>query len=494
MKLPFIGSGGGRLLRGLRNVDPAQRALARVLPRALTPWRQADWRLALLETIGVMLVALTIAAWLRPADPLLTGAGFPWLWLVVAMMALRYGSLHGVLGMTLALAAWLVLDAFRAPLGEFPRASFLGGLVLALVAGAYCDRWSAHLRQGQAVNAYLDERLQVLTHHHFLLSVSHDRLEQELLTRPFTLRETLFTLRQLLRPGVADNEELPAAEWLLQMLSRTCRIESAALFPIRALQVEQRPVAMIGGFGSEGESGSGDLRGEFIDITGGSGNLLDNADPMLLAALESGQLMHVQSEPFVDADRPSRYVICAPVLASGGRVHGVLVVERIAFTALTLENLQFITVLLAYYADSLDPAQRSAPLLAAYPRCPADFALELARAQRLLNSAFLRSSLVAYALPDDVARAEDIAARLQRLGRNVDVGWLAAEGGQRTLLVLLPLTDAAGVAGYRERILQAWRDQYDVELAASGATMTTAELQDGDLAPQVAQLLEASRA
>lgn len=485
-KTRVAGAKGAGPLRGLRKVDPAQRALGRLVPRAVMVGRRADWRLALIETVAVMLLAIGLSVWLRPADPLWTGAGFAWLWLVVALMALRYGSAHGVLGMAIALAAWLLLDSFDLARGEFPRASFLGGLVLALVAGAFADRWHVQLAQGRAVNAYLDERLQVLTHHHFLLSVSHDRLEQELLTRPFTLRETLYTLRQLLRAG-AGGQELPAADWLLQMLARTCRVESAALFPIRALQVEQRPAASMGGFGSgttPGETG----RGELVD------GLLDHADPMLLAALESGQLMHVQSAPFVDADQPSRYAICAPLASSDGTTHAVLVVERIAFTALTLENLQFITVVLAYYADGLDPAQQTTPLLAAYPRCPSDFALELGRAQRLLLASFLSSSLVACRLPTEAGQAEDVAARLQRLGRNLDVYWLHAEAGRRVLLALLPLTDAGGFNGYSERVARQWREQYGEDLAAAGVNLFSAELDEGALAPQIGSLLERARA
>lgn len=483
---------GGGLLQQLARPDPAQRALRRLLPRAVTLWRQTDWRLALVETVALMALALGLSAWLRPADPLWINAGFPWMWLMVALTALRYGSLHGVLAMAMALGTWLVIDATPPGLGEFPRASFLGGLVLALVAGAFCDRWVAQITQAQAVNAYLDERLHVLTQHHFVLNASHDRLEQELLTRPFTLRETLMTLRQLLRPPYGDGGTLPAADALLQLLARTCRIESAALFAIQAQRITERPVAALGGFGIDprAESGSGDLRGEF----GGGAGPLDHADPMLLAALESGQLMHVQSEPFVDAERPSRYVICAPLVSSDGATHGVLAVERIAFTALTLENLQFMTVLLAYYGDSIDPDQRSAPLLAAYPRCPPEFAIELARAARLLQTSFLRSSLAVFTLPADATRATEVAARLQRLGRNVDVSWQHTEEGARMLVVLLPLTAAAGLASYAERIASEWRTQTGNDLAQDDVRFLAAELDVGDAVPQVRALLERARA
>ena len=485
-----------RLLASLRSADPGERALRRLLPGVVSITRKTDWRVAAAETLLVVGVALALAAWLRPADPLLTAAPFPWLWLVVAAMALRYGSLHGVLGMALALCAWLVLDGMGRPLGEFPRTSFVGGLALALIAGAFADRWMAQVSQGQAVNAYLDERLHALTHHHFLLSVSHDRLEQELMSRPFTLRETLLAMRQMLRPsgGAPREDELPAADWLLQLLARHCRVEAAALFSVRALQVEQRPAARIGGFGggvggdAAEESGSGELRGEFGAAAQAA--LLDSADPMLLAALQSRQLTHLQSEPFIDAQRPSRYLVCAPVQASDGVLHGVLVVERIAFTSLTLENLQFITVLLAYYGDSLDPSGRTAPLLAAYPQCPPEFALELARAQRLSDEAFLRSALVAYRLPGVAQAAEQAVAALLALGRSVDVAWPMNTSRGRVLLLLLPLTDAGGQAGYLARVQEQWRARQGRALEDSGVRVHAAELTAAPLAGQVQALLE----
>lgn len=467
----------------------AQRALGRWLPRAMTILRpQADWRLALAETLAVMFVAIVLSAWLRPLDPLWTAGGFPWLWVVAAVMALRYGSAHAIVAMGIALAAWLMLDSLRAPLGEFPRLTFLGGLVLALIAGEFSDRWNARLANADAVNAYLDERLHALTQHHFLLSVSHDRLEQELLSRPFTLRETLSALRQRLRPGSGGAGVLPSADWLLQLLAQSCRIESAALFAIRDHHLEDRPAALLGDFGaSAGETGSGDLRGVFAP-DGVMPGMLDTSDPMLAGALGSGQLMHVQNEPFVDSDRPSRYVVCAPIVGSSGSVLGVLAVERMAFTSLTLETLQFLSVLLAYYGDSLDFSAGTTPLLAAFPRCPPDFALEAVRLQRLQTTAFIRSSIVAFALPEDAGAAETWTLRLDQLRRNLDVAWTHVEGTSRTHLVLLPMTDDVGLSGYVERIERTMRERFGVALAE--LALHSRELDESDLVAQIRSMLE----
>lgn len=456
-----------------------ERAFGRLLPRLATRIApSADWRWALAETALVMTIAIAFSALLRPADPLWTAGPFPWLWVVAAVLALRYGSTHAVLAMGLALAAWLVLDTWRAPLGEFPRVSFLGGLVLALIAGEFSDVWSARLNQGQSVNAYLNERLRALTQSHFLLSVSHDRLEQELLAKPFTLRETLFALRQATRQRPrTDAALLPAGDWLLPLLAQACRIEAAALFPVRAGRPAAQPVATFGPWAAEGTA------------AGNGSPALALDDPMLAAALQSGELMHVQSEPFVDSDRPSRYVVCAPVVASSGQVLGVLAVERMAFTALTLETLQFLTVLLAYYADSLEHADGVREIQSAFPRCPDEFAVELVRLRRLLAAAFVRSSLVGFTLPAQPRAAEEWVARFERLRRSIDLAWLHVAAGRRELLLLLPLTHAEGADGYIERIRRAVREQYGTDLGAAGIVVRRTELDERPPAEQLRAFL-----
>jgi len=449
----------------------AERAARRLLPRTVTLWKpSADWRIALGEALLFMGASLAVSWLLNPHDPFWTEGGFPWLWLAAAILALRYGSVIGVFAMAFALAGWFLLQTYGGMGGEFPRASFLGGLILALITGEFSDVWNARLNQAQAVNAYIDERLHALTHNHFLLSVSHERLEQELIARPFTLREMFAAMRGRVLREEARDETLPAAAWLMQLLAQICRLECAALFAIDGRQLKPQAVASVGDFGA-----------------------LDESDPMLAAALESGQLTHVQSEPFVEDDQPSRYVVCAPAVTSGGRLLGVLVAQRMPFTALTLETLQLITVLLAYYADSIDHAESTRPVLAAYPRCPGDFALELVRMQRLLSTAAIRSSLVAFVARDAQTAAEWFA-RIDRLRRTVDVAWSHTDGGLRVLLMLLPLTAQSGLSGYLERVGRSLREQYGADLESAGLKVHTTEIGEAPLPEQLAAFLERCRA
>ncbi len=467
----------------------ADRAARRLLPRALTLWRpQPDWRLATAEAVALMLMAIALSYWAQPADPFWTRVGFPWLWLVSTLIALRYGALLGVIVLGVALGSWFGLATIGPMSGEFPRVSFLGALLLVLIAGEFSDVWNARLNQAQAINAYVDERLQVLTHNHFLLSVSHERLEQELISRPYTMRETLTTLRSLmvLAPqaraarGAADAAAesqppapaLPGAEYLLALLSQQCRLESAAIFAIVDDSLRTEPLA-----------------------TSGSFDALDTADAMLSNALESGQLTHLQSNLDLDVgfgDRSgaaSRYQVCAPMVTSAGRVLGVLVVARMAFIALNLETLQLLTVLLSYYADGVDAARVGRPVLAAQPQCPPEFAVELAQLAHIYRRSALRSSMVAFSAPLADANGIEALQQIGRMRRALDVHWESTQGSRRVVLAVLPLTDSSGVSGYIDRIGTRLREQFGRDLAAHGVSVYTAAIDEREPAEQLNALL-----
>jgi len=470
-------------------LSAADRAARRLLPRTLTLWRpQPDWRLAAAESMVLMLIALALSAWARPADPFWTGVGFPWLWLISTVIALRYGALLGVVALGIALGGWFVLDALGSMVMAFPRVSFLGALVLALIAGEFSDVWNARLNQAQAVNAYVDERLQVLTHNHFLLSLSHERLEHEMISRPYTLRETLTTLRALLlQPGTspasargapteaepAASEPLPGTSWLLALLAQLCRLESAALYAIVDDNLQTTPQAVAG-----------------------NPVELDASDGMLITALESGQLTHLRSILDIDlgfGDREgaaSRYVVCAPVVSSRGRTLGVLVVARMAFTALNEETLQLLTVALSYYADGIDQAQIAGPVLARHPQCPPEFAVELGRLARLYERTALDSSLVAMVTANDNADGREALARIQSLRRTLDLHWESTREERRVLLALLPLTDRPGTQGYLDRVNTRLRELYGRDLAALDVAVFTAAVDEREPLGQLQALLD----
>lgn len=213
-------------------------------------------RAAWAEAACVTLAALALA-WLgNRGDPLLLHSGFPWLWFAPTLIALRYGVAPGLGSSLLIALVWLAAYPADAP---WPAPFFVGGSVLVILAGHFADTWNARAAHANAVNGYLDERLAALTGSHYLLRLSHERLERDLLARPATLRDSIGELRRLAAGDLAETQdivrlrdgsgiarerdgaslktaaahELPGAAQLLEFVARACQIEVAALYPVR---------------------------------------------------------------------------------------------------------------------------------------------------------------------------------------------------------------------------------------------------------------------
>ncbi|MBL8385796.1 MAG: PelD GGDEF domain-containing protein [Burkholderiales bacterium] len=397
------------------------------------------WLWAGFEAVLFGVGALTAAFWLAPADPFGVNAQFPWLWLVPAVVAMRYGSVIAIVSVLTYFAGWLAMEGLGLLEGAFPQAYFLGGLILALVCGQFADVWNSRQRRLRAVNAYLDERLNTLTRSHFLLRLSHERLEQDLLAKPLTLRETLTRLRGLAL--IVRNEALPGATEFMQVLAQSCQLEVAAVFALRRDgSYDPEPVARLG-----------------------PARALDLADPLLNYAVEQGDLVHVQmAQPGARDFDQSRYVICAPLTSASGQRVGLLAVERLPFVALNYDTLQLLTVLLGYYADGVEAGLETRQVLARVAACPPEFALDLVRLARIRNDAGIQSAMVALVFSDD-ALGTDLFVQAKRLKRNMDLAWEPRVAGRLVQISLLPLAGPAAVDGYLDRTEAAIRAQSGVD-------------------------------
>ena len=192
--------------------------------------------------------AVALAWWVAPTDPSLSQQRFPWLWFAPVLVALRYGVLPGLLsGAVVVGNVWLAWTLGRLPLGVSETALFGGGLVV-LLCGEFSDVWRDRNNRMEETYLYMSERLARLTKRHLLLNLSHDRLEQEMLARPGSLRDALARLRTLSIEAQSD-DPMPGAGGLLQLLSQYVNIESAQIYllePGDGSYTLGRPVARLG--------------------------------------------------------------------------------------------------------------------------------------------------------------------------------------------------------------------------------------------------------
>jgi hypothetical protein len=384
------------------------------------------------ETLLLPLLALLIGYVFSRNDPLWVRAEFPWSWLAPMIVALRYGPIGGLSAAGVLLLGWLGFN--REDLSRFPEQYFLGGLMVVMIVGEISSLWRARIRRERTAQHYMDQRTEQLIRQHYLLRLSHDQLEQELIGRPVSMRDALSGLSALSgAPGDAQS--------LLNQLAQFCQISAACLVAVRDDRIEPQPIAQLGG--------AHEVRPE---------------DPLLRQALEARMLTHV-SQGLRDAQQ-TRYLVVAPMLDLGGDLWSAAG-GRNALFALQEETLQTINLLLGYYTDSVAANRLAQPLLQAYPLCPRPFASELQRMEHVNRSAGLCSVVVALELSPQAVQSQ-MAQQLMRLERMLDRSWLIEGRNRQWLAILMPLGTGATAEGYLNRI-EGWLGQRGMDsLGAAG--------------------------
>jgi hypothetical protein len=389
---------------------------------------RAQW----IEIVLMSMVFILLTWWVHPIDPSLAKLNFPWLWVVPVLIALRYGVLPGLVSATFMITnTWVAAQWGRLP-GEFPTGTLFGGGLVVLLCGEFSNVWRDRNLRMEETYLYVTDRLARLTKRHLLLNLSHDRIEQEMLARPGSLRDALVHLRGIVLAANADGGKLPGANGTLQLLSQYVNVEAAAIYTLED---------------HEGTPVLGELVASRGDI-----EPLAAEDELFKLALESRNLAHISSSE-VSLQRLTKQLVVAPLVAGTDELIGVLAVTRMPFFALTDENLQMTLVLLGYYADII----RATPLVQAiqsqHPTMPVLFSEECARMLRLEEKVAMPSHLVVLHFDGD--RGEEIATNFLRIKRGLDLYWQTFVKDVPVLVVLLPFASDSAKDGFLDR-LRGW--------------------------------------
>jgi hypothetical protein len=430
-------------------------ALAPEASTALAQW---------LEITGISFGAVALAWWAVPNDPALAQQRFPWLWFAPVLVALRYGVLHSLLsGCVIVGNVWVAWKFGRLPDG-IPEASLFGGGLMVLLCGEFSDVWRDRNTRMEETYLYMSERLARLTKRHLLLNLSHDRLEQEMLARPGSLRDALARLRALSTASSTD-EPMHGANGLLQLLSQYVNIQSAQIYLLES-------------------NGAGYTLGQSVARLGDPAPLAAD-DGLLTLALETQSLAHIAGEE-TSLARQSTQLVVAPLVAGDNELVGVLAVERMPFFSMTVENLQMMLVMLGYFADNLRFAGGVTLIQQRLPSMPIVFAQELGRLINLYQRVGLSSHLVV--MHFNGPRRKEIPDEFLRIKRGLDLYWRTLDGDVPVLVVLMPFSSISAKDGFLLRV-DAWlRNRYQGDFESLKIGLKTINL---DAEDPLAELAEA---
>lgn len=401
--------------------------LHKFLASFFAPSKVPFW--GVIENIFFTAFMLLLASATRSSDPLFL-QGFRWTFLLPIIFALRYGSIIGAFSVFNLFLSWLLYRALGYYSGvEFPQGLFIGGLVVTMIAGEFSDFWRGRLLKAESEASYILEKLESLTKRHIMLRLSHDRLEENLLIKPYTVKEALLRLREVaMQPS---SEALPGATILLDLLADYCQIKRAAIYPIENGTLVRQAAVTLGDVSEP-----------------------PNADELVQYSLDYQRLAHIQMERSKAGAYAGPYLVCAPIVDSAGNTRGVLAVEQLPFLLINFENLQLLSVLLGLYADLIDNRQAVQAIKEQWPSMSQMFAQELVALNELQKKANVETAVVAFK-SDGSEIAEQVIEAIVDKRRSLDLYWQIEETPS-LLIMMLPMTGEASVASleifWREEI------------------------------------------
>ena len=390
-----------------------------------------------LESAVITVAVLAAGYFLNGSDPFFVTSRFPWLWFAPLLVALRYGLAAGVFSVSaITLTMILLIRSGELPY-PFPTDYMLGGTLLVMLSGQFSAVWNTRLRRADKLSEHAMERAQQISRAYFMVRLSHDRLEQNLISKPVTLRQAMSDLRLLLvRHGGKINNEV--AGELLAILSHYCNLDSASIYPVVDGRLGSEPVASCG-----------------------KGAPCDSDDVLLRSAMESGNTAY-QSVNRMQPGRRSSYLVASPMRSSSGELMAVLLVTEMPFLSLQRETLQIMGVLLSYCVEHAFTTGKASEILNVYPDCPPVFASELIKMHRLNGELGIESTLAMLHVHPN-PREKEIAETIEQKQRGLDHVWRVAVPSGVVLITLMPFSSVTGGEGYLARIAALLRNRFGIE-------------------------------
>jgi len=378
-----------------------------------------------LEVLVVTAFVVVLCAWNRPDDPFYLNYSFPWPVLAPLLVGLRYGFFMALASCLLILAAlgWY-LQAPDSP--ALPWAWVIGLLGISLIAGEFRDYWGRRLEKLEAVNRYRSQRLDEFTRNYYLMKVSHDRLEQQVAGSSGSLREAL---RRLYREVdlAGDNKGLnrESAELMLQLLARYGQLQNAAIYSIHKDRLTGRPLATTGDYQPIHEN-----------------------DPLIQHALEQRTLVSVQTQfrehlEHLDTD----LLLAIPFIDSAGNLVAICAVQSIPFFSFQVKTLRLLAILTGHMADIILQQQATDQHETREWR---SLHFQLRRVARDAENFGLPATLLAF--DAEAGHAGTLETRMRKMRRGLDIIVSEPLLGRKLIVLLMPLTDELGTAGYLQRL------------------------------------------
>lgn len=411
------------------------------MPFEYTTLRERKVTFAFFETAAITILDFLLCFLFHRQDIFfLNSGGFPWMLIGPLLIALLYGLPYAFASHIILLIAGSITNPpLDWILSEPLRLYLFGSTLVILVCGQFGSYWKLRMEHIEQLNKYLRERIDYLVRTYYLVKVSHDLIEQQFISRPFSLRNTFYELREML---ILNKGELTPAVMsrFLELMSQYLQIESAQIYLMTNGQLNEQAAAVIGT----------------------QKNILNKKDPLIEISLENKITNFVSVAQFDDHFK-SDYLVVAPLTTTEETMLGLLVIDDIAYRSLNNVALEKLMVFLSYFSNMKFAIDESRSILEKYPSCPVEFAHELIQLNALQKKYGVNSYIICVKIAD-IAKKDFYLENLEQQKRNLDVVWELIDNNKCIFVVLMPFSDAAGVLSYIIRIKKFFKVTYNVEV------------------------------
>ena len=406
------------------------------------------------EAIIFTVIVLACLNLIDPHNPLFVKAGFPWPWIAPVMIIFQYGFGPGLLSASII----TIVAIFHYQSGTLSiqdlQIYVSSGLALILICGLFATNWVKRLQSSEAMADYATGRLASLSSSYYMLRVSNDYLEQNIIIKPATLRSALDALQQK-NLYQQDPLSLEVARTFLEILAQYCSIESLAIYRYKNKKIVTEPFVEVGSVGK-----------------------LKPHDPLIKLCLEIDEVCYIKMLQVEDMS-DCLYMMALPLITDDSSHFGLLVIKEIPFWILNEETLRALSILVHFFIKNTVLTVAQTAFFKVYPNCSLEFVRQLTTLASLKKSMNLESALAAVMVSKKL-RPHHVIDHLKNKCRTLDAYWIIELGEYDVLITVMAFTNNTGVQGYLTRTRLFLTEDLGISIEKNAVFTRTMQLRGED--------------
>ena len=396
---------------------------------------------AWVETAALTGLGFLLGYWFLPENIFFAVSGFTWLMIGPLLVALRYGFFYTLVSIFLTIIILLIAEAYQASWAVDGPLSGLSLMLLwvGFIAGSFRSYWGRQESKLEATAKYLDKQLTEITNAYSLTKISHDRLQEMVVSR-VSLRDTVLDVRkQILNVDISirNGNLVDVAPVVLRALSDYGDIQLASLHHVKDNKTID--AMAIGSIGKHK-----------VRIKAG--------DVLLQKAIESKKTVSLKGQLGEDSPYKGSLVLAVPLVDSTGKIWGIVAVHQMPFRSYRPENLKLISTLAGYVGDLI--GRKNYSLGVAVDDTDLHlFLLQIQRCIQDISNYDIPSAIIGFEFKN-AKHYDTVSALLLYRKRGLDQSWVVTNQRENKVLwLLLPLTSEIEIEAYKVQILKLLRDR-----------------------------------